>query len=76
MCCSTNAEFDWFTFGEQLSGQTAVCLLIQAQSATGPSLPEVNWSLTQPATVPTTTPKIKLLLSVCVARADGGFQAT
>lgn len=33
---STDTEFDWFTFGERLSGQTALCLLIPAQSATGP----------------------------------------
>ena len=44
-CQSTDTEFDWFTFGERLLGQTALCLLIPAQSATGPSHPEVNWSL-------------------------------
>lgn len=33
-CQSTDTEFDWFTFGERLSGQTALCLLIPAQGAT------------------------------------------
>lgn len=75
-CQSTDTEFDWFTFGERLSGQTALCLLIPDQGATWPTHPEVNWSLRERATVPVATPKIKLLPSVCVAGADGGFQAT
>ncbi|KAM4743889.1 uncharacterized protein FYW61_000099 isoform 3-T3 [Anableps anableps] len=47
-----------------------------AQSATGPPHPEVNWNLRERAAVPADAPKIKLLPSVCVAGADGGFQAT
>ncbi|CAB1459151.1 unnamed protein product [Pleuronectes platessa] len=51
-CQSTDTEFDWFTFGKRLSGQNALCLLIPAQSATGPSHPGVNQSLRERATVP------------------------
>lgn len=68
----TDTEFDWFTFSERLSGPTALCLLIPAQSATGPSRPEVKLSLREQSTVPEATPKIKLFPSVCVAKADGG----
>lgn len=75
-CQSTDTDFDRFTFRELLLGQTAFCLLIPAQSAAGPSHPEVNWSLRERAAVPTVTPKIKLSPSVHVAEADGGFQAT
>ncbi len=33
-CQSRDTEFDWFTFSERLSGQTALCLLIPVQGAT------------------------------------------
>lgn len=77
-CQSADAQrqFDCFTFCERLSAQSAPCLLIPAQGATGPAQPELNWSLRERATVPAAAPKIKLLPSVCVAGADGGFQAT
>lgn len=68
----TDTEFDWFTFSEWLSGPTALCLLIPAQGATGPSRPEVNLSLGEQATVAVATPKIKMFPAVCVAMADGG----
>lgn len=71
-CQSTDTEFDWFTFSERLTGQTALCLLIPAQSAAGPSHPEANWSVRQRTAAPAAAPKIKLLPSVCVAGGKVG----
>lgn len=50
-----------------VGGQTALCSLIPAQSATGPSHPEVNWSRGERVTAPVAAPKIKPVPSVRVA---------
>lgn len=75
--CQSSRHWVWLVYLWRAAVGTNCSLLVNPGSECHRAThPEVNWSLRERATVPAATPKIKLFPSVCVAGADGGFQAT